>query len=333
MFNYKWFLSDGFPASGIVRNNKTVFSMFSCGGGSTMGYKLAGFTHLGGCEIDQKIGCVYIKNHKPKYFYQEDVRYFNDRTDIPIDLYNLDILDGSPPCSAFSMAGQRELVWGRQKVFKEGQRQQTLDDLVFVYCETIAKLKPKVFILENVKGIISGNARAYSKEIVRKTTDAGYCVQVFCLDSSTMGVPQKRERVFFIGHKKEYSFPKLRLFFNEPPIVAGAVCDNTLNGDCLTEVESRYYFASKQGGSVGKFKSNKRYSAIKVAGTVTASAVYYHPYIPRKINNTEFCLIGSFPLDFDFQKIKPQYLIGMSVPPVMMAHLSYSINKQWLSLI
>jgi DNA (cytosine-5)-methyltransferase 1 len=86
---------------------------------------------------------------------------------------------------------------------------QTLDDLVFVYCDTIIKLQPKVFLLENVKGIIQGNAKAYSKAIVKKMQEAGYTVQVFCLNAASMGVPQKRERVFFIGHKKEFLLPKL----------------------------------------------------------------------------------------------------------------------------
>ena len=75
-FNYKWLLKDGFPASGIKANNLKVFGTFVCGGGSTMGYKLAGFNHLGGVEIDKRIAEVYNINHKPKYFYNQDIRDF-----------------------------------------------------------------------------------------------------------------------------------------------------------------------------------------------------------------------------------------------------------------
>jgi DNA (cytosine-5)-methyltransferase 1 len=208
-FPYKWNLADGYPAKGIAKNECNVFGTFICGGGSTMGYKLAGFNHLGGVEIDVKVADVYKENHKPKYLFVEDIRAFNKRTDLPTELYNLDILDGSPPCSTFSMAGSREKAWGKSKQFREGQAMQTLDDLVFVYCDTIIKLQPKVFLLENVKGIIQGNAKAYSKAIVKKMQEAGYTVQVFCLNAASMGVPQKRERVFFIGHKKEFGLPKL----------------------------------------------------------------------------------------------------------------------------
>ena len=183
-----------------------------------MGYKLAGFEHLGGVEIDPKVADVYKTNHKPKHLFVEDIRAFNEREDLPSELYELDILDGSPPCSTFSMAGSREKAWGKEKQFREGQAMQTLDDLVFVYCNTIAKLKPKVFLLENVKGIIQGNAKWYSKEIVRRMEANGYNVQVFLLNAASMGVPQKRERVFFIGHKKEFGLPRLVLMFEEKAV-------------------------------------------------------------------------------------------------------------------
>jgi DNA (cytosine-5)-methyltransferase 1 len=61
-FPYKWYLKDGYPES----NGLNVFGTFICGGGSTMGYKLAGFNHLGGVEIDPKIADVYRTNHKPQ---------------------------------------------------------------------------------------------------------------------------------------------------------------------------------------------------------------------------------------------------------------------------
>ena len=203
LFPYKWYLKDGYPSANITKNNYNVFGTFICGGGSTMGYKLAGFNHLGGVEIDPPIADIYKTNHSPKHLYNLDIREFNKLTDLPKELFNLDILDGSPPCSTFSMAGSREKAWGKEKQFREGQAVQTLDDLVFVFCDTIIKLQPKVFLLENVKGIIQGNAKVYSKNIVKKMTDAGYNVQVFCLNAASMGVPQKRERVFFISYKKE----------------------------------------------------------------------------------------------------------------------------------
>ncbi len=164
MKRYKDWKLDDYPTPG----NLKVFGTFVCGGGSTMGYKLAGFQHLGGVEIDKKMSELYQLNHTPKYMYTEDIREFNKRNDLPKELYDLDILDGSPPCTTFSMAGKREETWGKEKLFKEGQTSQVLDELVYVYCDTIKKLKPKVAILENVPGIVAGKAKGYAIGITSK---------------------------------------------------------------------------------------------------------------------------------------------------------------------
>lgn len=110
-FNYKWYLKDGYPENGIEKHNKKVFSTFACGGGSSMGYKLAGYDVIGANDIDIQMAKVYKKNHHPKYYYLESIIDFRKRNDLPDELYNLDVLDGSPPCSTFSLAGSREKVW------------------------------------------------------------------------------------------------------------------------------------------------------------------------------------------------------------------------------
>ena len=116
-----------------------------------MGYKLAGFDVLGCNEIDPKMMEVYIENHKPKYSYLEGIQTFKNRKDLPKELYNLDILDGSPPCSSFSIAGNRDEDWGKEKKFREGQSEQVLDTLFFDFIDLAKELQPKVVVAENVK--------------------------------------------------------------------------------------------------------------------------------------------------------------------------------------
>jgi DNA (cytosine-5)-methyltransferase 1 len=332
-FPYRWNLSDGYPAKGIKPNGCKVFGTFVCGGGSTMGYKLAGYEHLGGVEIDPKVAEAYKANHNPKYLFVEDIRAFNRRSDLPDELYNLDLLDGSPPCSTFSMAGSREKAWGKEKVFREGQAEQTLDDLVFVYCETIAKLKPKVFLLENVKGIILGNAKWYSKEIVRRMEANGYAVQVFCLNAASMGVPQKRERVFFIGYRKEFNFPKLKMNFDEraiflaeinPLLSAKRVYYTTFAGMVLDGERPHY---DCQNAVCPTLTATKR-------GFDFFSKIESGQFIGKgSFSDKEIMQIGTYPLDYDFKGIEPKYLIGMSVPPLMCAQIANQIWEQWLSKI
>ena len=78
-------------------------------------------------------------------------------------------------------------------------------------------------IAENVKGIIVGNAKGWVNQIVKGFDDAGYAVQIFLFNAARMGVPQKRERVFFIAHRKDLKYPKLFMSFHSKPIPFGEV--------------------------------------------------------------------------------------------------------------
>lgn len=342
-FPYKWNLADGYPAKGIEYHGKKVFGTFICGGGSTMGYKLAGFDHFGGVEFDAKVAAVYRKNHDPKYLFVEDIREFNKRTDIPAELYDLDLLDGSPPCSSFSMAGNRDKDWGKKKQFREGQAFQRLDDLVFEYIETIRILQPKVALLENVKGLITGNAKAYAKNMKIAFEAAGYRVQVFLLNAASMGVPQKRERVFFIGLRKDFDFGPLVLGFDEKAILFGEYRSEhgTIRGTKQRAVE---IMAAKRTDR-NMAKVNKRIRGVVsgfnasiehddfVKSCITSSEADWRFFDKMECSDQDYLLSGTFALDYDFSPLEPKYLIGMSVPPVMTAQISHQIYLQWLSKI
>jgi hypothetical protein len=130
-FPYEWTLKD----ANFTKDKGKVFICFACGGGSSMGYKLAGFDVTGHNDIDKKMIEVYKANHNPKYSFLESITTFAKRKDLPKELYELDILDGSPPCSSFSMAGNRGKDWGKEKVFSEGQKLQVLDTLFFDFID------------------------------------------------------------------------------------------------------------------------------------------------------------------------------------------------------
>ncbi len=338
-FPYKWNLKDGYPAKGIEYHGLKVFGTFVCGGGTAMGYKLAGFNNLGGVEIDKKVAEVYKLNHNPTYLFNEDIREFNEREDLPKELYELDILDGSPPCSTFSMAGSREGAWGKEKQFREGQSMQTLDDLVFVYIKTIAKLKPKVCLLENVTGIIKGNAKWYSKEIVKRLNAIGYEVQVFCLNAASMGVPQKRERVFFIGFMNELNYPKLKMEFNEKAITFGE-CRGGIGSNKISDERKMLLSKSIKSDTNISNINERLFNKVsgfnagiahddQVKGTIISTECDYRYFDKMQLSKNDYCVCGSYPLDYNFKDIEPKYLIGMSVPPVMTAQIAHQIYLQW----
>lgn len=339
-FPYRWNLANLVSASSLA-GAPTVFGTFLCGGGSTMGYKLAGFDHLGGVEIDPKVAQIYIANHHPRMMYIEDLRAFNKRDDLPPELYSLDVLDGSPPCSTFSLSGDRERAWGVKKIFREGQKKQTLDDLVFVYCDTIAKLRPKCAVLENVSGLVKGNARAYCHAIVERLNAAGYNVQIYLLNAAAMGVPQTRQRVFFLARRSDLGLKPLYITVHEPRIPFGDIIDDCDQSTTMTPHDIAIWQKRKPRDT--KFsdilertegKSSRFNSMLlrrdRVAPTLTATDTAYLYDYPRKPNRTERLLLSSFPLDYNAPDAMLPFLTGMSVAPVQMAHIATAIKDQWL---
>lgn len=308
-----------------------------------MGYKLSGYEVIGNCEIDKKIAEMYAKNLHPLYSYHMDIRDFLQIPDseLPKELFHLDILDGSPPCSVFSMAGKREDDWGRAKQFREGQAKQTLDDLFFVYLDLVDKLKPKVFVAENVKGLIYGNAKGYVAEIIQKIHSIGYQVQIFCLNAATMGVPQRRERVFFIGYKNELEYPKLHMQFHETPIKFGEI--RTSGGRPVTpyirNILKQKKLTDKKLSDINQriLGKNRRFnSAIvwdnTVPPTITAGGAFYKACNDLEFSDQDYIRCQTFPYDYDFNGQDVHYVCGMSVPPLMMQRISKEIELQWLKV-
>lgn len=331
-FSWRWYLAD------LQKHPEglKVFSCFACGGGSTMGYKLAGYNVLGCCEIDKAMIEIYRVNHHPKFSYCIDVRELLS-LNLPEELYDLDVLDGSPPCSVFSIAGKREAGWGVEKQFREGQKKQRLDDLFFAFIDVARGLKPKVVVAENVAGLIKGNARGYVNEIIRAFDAAGYEVQLFLLNSARMGVPQMRERCFFVGRRKDLKLPPIVFNFNEEPITFGEVRSehglpsNGMLGElmkyrrptdgCVADINRR--IRRKNVGFSEPIMSDE-----KPAHTITAGGSMYRMSDGCRLSKEDIVNCQTFPQDYDFGTQSPQYVCGMSVPPVMMGNIAAEIKKQ-----
>lgn len=338
-FPWKWWLKD---LDAVPKNGKTVFSCFSCGGGSSMGYKLAGYTVIGNCEIDPRVAKVYQANLHPKYPFLMDVRDFLKipKEELPKELFDLDVLDGSPPCSAYAMCGDREKAWGTERVFKEGQAAQRLDDLFFFFIQIAEKLQPKVVIAENVAGLVRGNAKGYVNEIFKAFDGAGYKTQLFLLDAARMGVPQARQRCFFIARRKDLNLPAVKMEFNEKPITFGEV--RTPKGIEIKDGKVKRYikYMKPTDKSVSDIlereigKSALYGTQISqdhyVATTLTSSSMSIRGFDRMRYSDGDHINVQTFPQDYDFQDQGVRYICGMSVPPVMMAQVATQVYDQML---
>lgn len=185
----------------IKPNGLKVISTFAGGGGSSLGYRMAGFKVLWASEFIDAARDVYQANAAPGTIVDgRDIREVDPveimRT-VGIAPGELDILDGSPPCLSFSTAGKREAGWGEVKKYSD--KAQRTDDLFFEFIRFVRAIRPKVFVAENVSGLVKGTAKGYFIEILREMKACGYRVNAQLLDAQWLGVPQQRQRIIFVG--------------------------------------------------------------------------------------------------------------------------------------
>jgi DNA (cytosine-5)-methyltransferase 1 len=332
----------------VPQNGIKVMSTFACGGGSSMGYKRAGCEIVAANDIDPEMAWHYKHNIKPLHYFLCPIRDLL-AADLPPELFNLDILDGSPPCSTFSMAGSREDGWGKDKHFREGQAKQVLSDLFFDYLDLVKRLKPRVAIAENVKGMILGNAKGYTKMVMARFKEIGYLPQLFLLNGADCGVPQRRERVFFCAIRDDIKAPLLKLAPKHRWISAGEATEDLqeLNDgemrDTAPDQSARRYWADTPQGETfelayfkktGKkaFYNHARISEKQPAPTLSSqSHCYTHFGQCRKLTFREWKRLGSFPDDYEAKTDKiGKYMIGMSVPPKMTEQVARAVIDQWL---
>lgn len=340
-----WNLSD---LAAVPQNGIKVMSTFACGGGSSMGYKRAGCEIIAANDIDPEMAWHYKRNLNPPLYYLCPIRDLLT-ADLSPELFKLDILDGSPPCSTFSMAGSREEGWGKDKHFREGQAKQVLSDLFFDYLDLVERLKPCVAIAENVKGMILGNAKGYTKMVIARFKEIGYRPQLFLLNGADCGVPQRRERVFFVAIRDDITAPPLKLAPKHRWISAGeatadlqVLTDDEIRDTAPDLTANRYWKGTAQGSSFAdecKRKTGKsscfthvRLSELDPSFTLSSQAhTMTHWSQCRKLTFREWKRLGSFPDDYYAKTDKiGKYMIGMSVPPKMTEVVARAVIDQWL---
>jgi DNA (cytosine-5)-methyltransferase 1 len=192
-------------------NGRTGISLFAGCGGSSLGYRMAGYRMLWANEIIPVAAATYESNMSEHTFLDtRDVRIIEPDdilSETGLEPGELDVMDGSPPCSSFSTIGRLASEWG--KVHRYGQSADTLrtDDLFFEYGRLLKVIQPKVFVAENVTGLVKGVSRGYFKIILAMFEECGYSVVARIVDASWLGVPQARKRLIFVGTRLDLGVP------------------------------------------------------------------------------------------------------------------------------
>ena len=184
----------------------TVISTFAGGGGSSTGYKLAGGNILAVNEFVESAIDTYKSNYPNTPILPNDIKELTGHDLLKaagIQQGELDILDGSPPCSAFSIAGKREKGWDKTKKYSDNKQVDNIEDLFFEFIRVAKDVQAKVIIGENVAGSTIGTAREYFNRIVNSFGDIGYEAVGKVLNAADYGTPQARQRCFFVAIRND----------------------------------------------------------------------------------------------------------------------------------
>lgn len=321
-----------------------VVSTFSGCGGSCLGFEQAGFEVVWASEFVEAARDTYRANHPHTILDGRDIRTVTASeilSAVGMEAGQLDVFNGSPPCASFSTAGKREKGWG--KVKKYSDTEQRTDDLFDEYIRLVDGLRPRVFVAENVSGLVKGTAIGYFKHVMRSLSALGYDVDCRVLDAQWLGVPQTRARTIFVGVRNDLgSAPVFPRPIPWRYVLRDAVPWIDEPGARLVEEDAwmTRFATGKEWARLRPGQQSERYFQLvrcrpdEPIGCVTASgghaglASVSHPFECRKFSIEELRLLCSFPSDFVLtgSYIQRWERLGRAVPPRMMAHVARTIR-------
>lgn len=312
----------------------TVISTFAGGGGSLTGYLMAGFRELLAVEWDDNAVATLRLNYPHLDIYHGDIAKLTvdevlQRTGLQPG--ELDILDGSPPCQGFSTAGKRRFDDDRNQLFRE-------------YVRLLRGLRPKVFVMENVSGMVKGKMKLIFADILRELKASGYKVSARLLNAMYFHVPQSRERMIFIGVREdlgiEPSHPKAESRAITAKDAVSGVCNRTFNRS-LASVATGIWNHVKPGQNGTHYRRNYYMNSLKVAPDKPMPTIpkimpggggHMHWTEKRSLTIEEAKRGASFPDTFRTTgKFNQQWeRIGNSVPPLFMEAIARHIRTNIL---
>jgi len=261
--------------------NGKFISIFSGCGGSSLGYKMAGFEEL--LAIDNNANSVetFKLNFPNTPVWKRDIGSVTSEEILSfcnLKVGELDVLDGSPPCQGFSLAGKMQVGDSRNDLFKE-------------FVRLIQELQPKAFLMENVPGQIKGKMKGRFNEILRSLKQTNYQVRVKLMNTKYYQVPQSRERIIYLGVRNDLE--KMPRF--PTPSTNLITVRETLRG-----VGNKTFHK----GTVSNRQLEDRLSwerpapvLVKVANSIRSGCVV-HPEEDRHLTIEEAKRLCSFPDDF-----------------------------------
>lgn len=328
----------------LPKNGLSLVSTFSGCGGSCLGYEMAGFKPGWASEFIPEARRTYLQNHPGVHVDDRDIRRVKPEEileRIGKKRGELDVLEGSPPCAAFSTAGDGKDSW--EKMRKYSDTKQRTDDLFYEFARLVQGLQPRIFTAENVSGLAKGAAKGYFIAILKTLKSIGYAVEARLLDAQYLGVPQARQRVIFVGVRLDLGIaPRHPAPLPYRYSVADAISWRSVQGQHIErEADLSPYATGVEWEKVAVGSASDKYlnlvrpapggpcATICQAGGGSGSASVAHPFRKRKFSILELKRLSGFPDDFVLTGTYKQQWerLGRAVPPPMMKAVAETVKS------
>lgn len=324
----------------------TSADLFSGIGGMALGFRQAGFSGVYASEFSPAARLTFVANAEPgTQVDPRDVREVSAADilkDAGLRAGDLHCLTGGPPCQAFSMSGTQKPSrgLGREREYAHGATQKDAD-LFAEFIRLRDGLRPWTFVAENVPGLARGVAKGYFLEVLGNLRK-GYRVEVRLLDAQWLGVPQRRERLVFVGVRDDLGLdPAFPAPLASRPGVREALANPPARARIEPETDISRYAIGREWDRLNPGQQSDRYFNLfrapldEPCQTITAAAGEYlsgasvtHPTEKRKFATWELKRLCGFPDGF---KLRGDYAenyrgMGNCVPPPMARSIAEAIR-------
>lgn len=336
--NYLTILEDAWQAHLAPRaaDAPTVISTFAGAGGSSLGYSMAGYRELLAVEWDDNAVETFRLNFPDVPVYHGDIAKLSveqvlDMTGLQPG--QLDVFDGSPPCQGFSTAGKRVMDDPRNGLFRE-------------YVRLLRGLRPKVFVMENVSGMVKGKMKLIFAEILRELKASGYKVSARLMNAMYFNVPQSRERMIFIGVRNDLEIEPSHPRAEAQPVTVREAWEDIDNQTFGPEVKGQTLdrlqkckpgqdfediIGVRSNFSFKRTDFDRPCWSVPKSGSLAGYCYLFHPTEHRGLTLEELKRVSSYPDGMHFTDFQNgMNRIGNSVPPLFMRAIALHIRRHIL---
>ena len=300
-------------------NNLKALDLFAGCGGLSLGFEAQGFDVIG-YEFDEKAVETYNQNLSGKCVQEKLTlnKIYENRFDVVI---------GGPPCQPFSVGGHQKGIDDERNGFP-------------IFLKAVEQINPQVWMFENVRGMLYAN-KWYLDEIINQFSELGYIIEYKLLNAVNFGVSQNRERLFVIGHRSKFAFPKAENKIYTVGEVIGDLIETTQDESKILNASMDTYIAKYEKASscinprdLYLDKPARTLTCRNIAAsTGDMQRVKLADGRRRRISVREAARLQSFPDWFEFcgTETNQYYQIGNAVPPMLAYHLANSIKESLLN--